>query len=221
MIGPAVCICASTEAAVMHSAAHALASVDLVIINGLDPTILTDSVRMLLLDLIGHIADVCLLRFIPLISEFVDRQTVFGFANLPDVFLDLAVREERGGLLRGRGRTGKCAGAHRDIREELRHLERIALLLQELIIESLFASLFGLLLDLTGTEHRLRALQASSLRTLPKTGERLRCTRAHAIALLSQLSLLLRRREALPELLLAEACKTLRLLAVDACQRLP
>ncbi len=122
--------------------------------------------------------------------------------------------------MRGRGRTGKRAGAHRDVREELRHLERIALLLQELVVESLFASLFSLLLDLPRTEHRLRALQASSLRTLPKTGERLRCTRAHAVALLSQLSLLLSRREALPELLLTEACETLRLLAVDARQRL-
>ena len=99
-------------------------------------------------------------------------------------------------------------------------MERVTLLLQELVIESLLASLFGLLLDLTGTELRLRALQASRLRTLPETGESLRSTGTHAIALLSQRRLLLSCREALPELLLAEALQTLRLLAVKTRQRL-
>jgi hypothetical protein len=95
-------------------------------------------------------------------------------------------------------------------------LKWIALLLQELIIKRLLASLIGLLLDLTSAEHRLRALQACSLLLRTETSQCLRSARTHAIALLRQLSLLLSCCKALPELLLAEACKALRLLTIQA-----
>ena len=128
----------------MYTATHALRS--LVIVNGLVAAwVKANSIWIFLLNLISHEADMGLVMFITLVLESVNRQAVVCLANLLDVVLQAAIRKDLGGLRGCRGRSRQRAKSHSNIGQELRHLEWVALLLLELVDQSVNASLRGLL----------------------------------------------------------------------------
>ena len=127
-----------------NTATHAVSC--LVIVNclvsaGIDP----NRLWVFLLDLIGHEANMGVAFRVTLVFEGVDWQSVVRLADLFDVVLQTAIREE--GTLLGRcgGRARKRASPHGDVCQELRDLEWVAHLLLELIDQSIFASLLCLL----------------------------------------------------------------------------
>ena len=181
----------------------------------------TDRVGVLLLHVLRDQAD--LRARVALVAVGVDRLLVERLTDLLDVFLEPLVGEEAARLRRGRGRARQRAGALRDVREELGRLERIGLLLQELVVESLILRLLGLLLLLTGGKlglspghgcalraraqfsQLLRRLRASAVDALTKASQRARTAEALSVLLLRQGRLLLGIVHALPEKLLPEA----------------
>ena len=122
----------------------------------------THGLRVMLLDLLRQQTD--LGAVVALVVVAVDRLAVVRLADRLDVLFQPFVGEEAARLRRGRGRTGKRARSFGDIREELRRLERIRLLLQELVVEGGVLRLLRLLLRLASGELRLRALQRRPLR---------------------------------------------------------
>ena len=174
-----------------------------------------------LLDLLRQQAD--LGAVVALVVVAVDRLPVVRLTDGLDVLLQPLVGEEAARLRRGRGRARQRAGALRDVREELGRLERIGLLLQKLVVESLILRLLGLLLLLTGGKlglspgegralsagpqcgQLLRGLSASAVNVLAEAGQPARAAEALSVLLLGQRSLLLGCRRALPVKLLPEA----------------
>lgn len=65
-------------------------------------------------------------------------------------------------------------------------MERIGLLLQELVVERLQAGLSGLLLSLTGGQLSLSTLQSGSLSPCAERGQLLSRTSPHAVEALSE-----------------------------------
>ena len=107
-----------------------------------------------------------------LVVVLVDRLAIMRAANLLDIFLQALVREEAARLVGRRGRTRQRARTFRNVRKELGSLERIAFLLQVLVVQRSLAGLLRLLAKLAGSHLSLSALQASSLgssaqRTIP------------------------------------------------------
>ena len=130
--------------------------------------LLADGLRVILRDFLRDEAD--LRAGVALVVVAVDILAVVGLADLLDVFLEALVREEAAAPLRvgRRGVAGQRARAGRDVREELSNLEGIRLLLLELVVEGLKASLRRLLLGLTGSELRLSTSEASRLSAGPE-----------------------------------------------------
>jgi hypothetical protein len=126
-----------------------------VIVNRFEPGFFADGFGMMLFDVLGEQADLFLRR--TFITEFDDVFPVEGFANGFDVLFQPLVGKEWRGLRRGGGRSRQRAGALRDVGEELRDLERVALLLEELVIKRGLSRLGGLLLRCAGAELRLGA----------------------------------------------------------------
>ncbi|MFN7318794.1 MAG: hypothetical protein ACK5S6_04725, partial [bacterium] len=67
--------------------------------------------------------------------------------------------------------SGQRTGAHADVGKELGDLERIGLLLLELVVQRAETSLFGLLTKGTGIDLCFCALQAHALSRLTQTGQ--------------------------------------------------
>jgi hypothetical protein len=88
-------------------------------------------------------------------------------------------------------------------------LERIATLLQKLLILSRILRLLRLLLDLASRHLRLRALQSCLLRTSAKTSKLLGRACAHGVSLLAKRGKLLGCLSALTILLLTKALNSL------------
>ena len=163
---------------------------------------------VLLLDLLGQKAD--LSAVFAIIAVAIDRLAIVGLTDGPDVLLQAFVGAEAAGGGAGRGRARKRARALRDVRQELGDLERIALLLQELIIHGGLASLLRLLLDLTGGKLRLSAGKARSLQPLPKGGKLLGRLSASVIDALTNVLEARRGRRALSKSLLRQRGLLLR-----------
>jgi hypothetical protein len=88
------------------------------------------------------------------------------------------VREEAPRLRGGRRRPAESARAFRNVREELRDLEGVALLLEVLLILSRILSLLGLLTKGARTNLRLSPLQGCLLRSCAQPGDLLTCLEA-------------------------------------------
>ena len=146
---------------------------------------LADGLRMILRDFLRDEAD--LRAGVALVVVAVDVLAVVCLADLLDVLLQALVREEAAAALRGAGSgvARQRARAGRNVRQELSNLEGIRLLLLELVVEGLKASLRRLLLGLTGSELRLRTGKASRLRARSElTKLRARLTEALEVRLL-------------------------------------
>ena len=132
------------------------------VVHGLVATRETHGLRVMLLDLLRQQTD--LGAVVALVVVAVDRLAVVRLADRLDVLFQPFVGQEAARLRRGRGRTGERARALGDIREELRRLERIRLLLQELVVEGGVLRLLRLLLLLTGSKLGLSASHRRPLR---------------------------------------------------------
>ena len=149
----------------VEAAARARSSV---VIDSLVSASEADGLWLDLLDLVGVEADLRLAGT-ALVVEGVERHPVMGLADLAHVFFQARVREERHRLRRRCRRARQRAGAHRDVRQELSDLERVAALLLELVEEGRLASLLRLLFSracveqrLTGTNLRVREPRAQT-----------------------------------------------------------
>ena len=91
------------------------------------------------------------------------------------------IAEDARGRCRCRRAARQRARAFSNVRQELRGLKRISLLLQELIIQRLQGCLIGLLRRKARLLLGLRALQARRLGTSAKRAELLRCIGPHAV----------------------------------------
>ena len=176
-----------------------------VVIHSLVAASKTDSLRMLALNVLRNQTN--LSAALPLVVVAVDRLPIEGLANLMDILLEALVRKERGRLRRCRRRARIGASPHGNVGKELRHLERVALLLEELIIEGRVLRLLRLLFLRSGSQLRRGTLQGGALCASAKGGKVLRRLLAHAVDALPQASNLLPSRQALTELLLSQACK--------------
>ena len=85
----------------------------------------------------------------------VNVLAVVELTDLLFIMFKLLVREKPGRLLGCGGGPGQRTSTHRNVRKELRDLERIPLLLQELIINRRVLRLLGLLLQSTRPQLRL------------------------------------------------------------------
>ena len=144
---------------------------------------------MILLDVLGHEAD--LRRVITLVVVLVDRLAIERLADRRNILLEAAIREQTARLVGRCGRSGQCASAFRDAGKELRNLERIGLLLEELVVERRETGLLRCLLCLTSGKLRLCTRQTRTLRTLAKCRKLLRRARANAVEALTNRLLLL------------------------------
>ena len=147
---------------------------------------------------------------VALVVVRVDRLTVEGLTDRLDVLLHANVGEQ---TTRGDGslrRTRERTGAGRNVREELRSLERKRLLLQELVVESLQASLSGLLLGLTRSQLSLSTLQSSALSACAEGCQLLSRACAHAVEALTQLLSSLSGGKILSKVLLSKSSLLLR-----------
>ena len=133
-----------------------------VVIDSLVAARKANGIRMMLLDILRNEADL-LRTLVALVAEFDDLLTVVGPADVFDVFLKPLVRKERRGLRSGRGRAGQCARALGNVGQELRRLERIRLLLEELVVERRLPRLLRLLLQRAGANLCLSTLKRSGL----------------------------------------------------------
>ena len=190
----------------------------LTIINGLVAGMRTDRMRMLLFNILRDKADLLMLLAFVIVRIYL--LAVESFADGFDVFFEPFVGKEATGLAGGGSRTRQRASSFGDVRQELRRLERVGLLLEELVVQRGLTGLLRLLRGLTGGKLGLRALQSSALSSSAKTGKSLRSTSAHAVKLLPQRSLLLGRARALRVLLLSQAAKTRSRAAVQTRQTL-
>ena len=172
------------------------------VVDGLVAPGEADSLGVLLLDLLRHQAD--LGAGVALVVVAVDRLAVVRLADVLDVLLQPPVGEEAAGLRGGGRRAGERAGAFGDVREELRRLERIRLLLQELVVEGGVLRLLRLLLRLASGELRLRTLQRRPLSPLAKRRKLLRRVGPHVVDALAKVGVGRRRPRTLPVLLLAQ-----------------
>ena len=116
---------------------------------------------MALLSILGRETDVGV--GLTLVLEPDDVLAFIRLTNFLDVFLEALVRKEWGGLRSGRRRARQRSGALSDIRQELRGLEWVRLLLKELVVERSEASLLRLLLGLAGRHLGLSASEAGGL----------------------------------------------------------
>ena len=165
---------------------------------------------MALLDVLGHETDLGLARA-PLVVEPVDRLAAVRGADLVDVLLEVAIGEERRAL-RGRAlrrRARQRARAHGNVGQELRHLERIALLLQELIVERAVERLLRLLLERAAGQQRLIGREAAVEEAAAEVGELLRGARAHAEDAAAEALLQLARHGVVLEQLIADVANLL------------
>ena len=129
-------------------------------------------------------------RFV-LIPKLDDLLAVKRLTNRLNSLLEALVREDRHRLVRGRRGPRKRASAFRDICQELGSLERISLLLKELVVESLLSGLLCLLAECTGPNLCLSRAKGILLGLSTQTGECLRSRRPHAVLGLSKASQLL------------------------------
>ena len=118
-------------------------------------------------------------------ATFAGRNQTASVARVPAVG-GATSRQKRARLGGGRGRSRQRAGAFGDIRHELRRLERVGLLLQELVIEGRILCLLGLLLQGARTELRLRPLKRRLLRARAEARQGLGRARAHAVNTLAE-----------------------------------
>jgi hypothetical protein len=121
-----------------------------------------DSLGVFLLDLLRQQAD--LIGLVALVAVAVDRLPVVGLTDGADVFLQPLIGKDGAGGRLGVALSRQGTGALRDVGEDLRGLERVGLLLLELIVEGGVLRLLGLLLHAARLELRLRALQGRRLR---------------------------------------------------------
>ena len=126
------------------------------VINGLISSGQPNGLRVLLLNILSDESD--LLARITLIAKANHVRTVERLADGFNIFLQPLVREEPTRLRRRGCRARKSPRALSNVRQELRCLERIALLLEKLIVFRRILRLLGLLLHLTCGELRLSAL---------------------------------------------------------------
>ena len=144
-----------------------------------------------------------------------DVLAIEGLTDLLDIILQAAVRKER--LRRGGagicGRTRQRASAHGDIRQELRDLERIALLLQELVVIRRVLCLLRLLLDSASAKLRLGPLEGALLGLSAQPSHTLPVALAHAVQALASASE--------GGTIGLRGCKLLGLLLLGRCKGLP
>ena len=144
-----------------------------------------------------------------------DVLAIERLTNLLDIILQAAVGEER--LRRGGrgigGRTRQRPSAHGDVCQELRDLERVALLLQKLVVQRRVLSLLRLLLDSAGTKLRLSPLESRLLGLSAQACHTLPVALPHAVQVLASPSE--------GGTVSLRGCKLLRLLLLGCCKGLP
>ena len=118
-------------------------------------------------------------------ATFAGRNQTASVARVPAVG-GATSRQKRARLRRVRSRSRQSACALGDIRHELRRLERVGLLLQELVVESRILRLLGLLLQGARTELRLRPLKRRRLRARTEARQGLGRARTHAVNTLAE-----------------------------------
>jgi hypothetical protein len=157
----------------------------------------------MLLDLLGDQAD--LGARVALVVKAVDCLAIKGLTNRLNVLLQTLVREETTRLRGCRRGALRRASAKGDVGRQLKLLVRQRLLLKELVVPGSVFSLPSGLIDLTGSHLSRSARKCCVLSACAKGGKGCGRVCTHTVNALAQGRPLLRCRNALTKLLLAQS----------------